>query len=131
MRPFDWFILALGYLAGCTYLALSAPLRRFIPYLLTLGALAAGVLYAGEAQARDAAQVRAFRRHNPCPATDRATGACPGWVVDHVIPLCAGGRDAPDNMAWQEYAASLHKDRDERALCRRIATMRLTACRGP
>jgi len=25
----------------------------------------------------------------------------PGYVVDHVVPLCAGGADAPSNMQWQ------------------------------
>jgi hypothetical protein len=72
------------------------------------------------AQARDPAQVRAFRHTHPCPATGKTTGACPGWVVDHQLPLCAGGRDAPQNMAWQEYRASLVKDAEERRLCARL-----------
>lgn len=49
---------------------------------------------------RDRAQVRAFRAENPCPATGRTRGACPGWHVDHVIALCAGGADRPSNMQW-------------------------------
>lgn len=49
---------------------------------------------------RAAAEVRAFRAENPCPATGRARGACPGWAVDHVRPLCAGGEDRPGNMQW-------------------------------
>ena len=49
---------------------------------------------------RDRAQVRAFRTDNPCPATGRTRGACPGWHVDHVIALCAGGADRPHNMQW-------------------------------
>ena len=49
---------------------------------------------------RDRAQVRAFRAENACPATGRTRGACPGWHVDHVIALCAGGPDRPDNMQW-------------------------------
>lgn len=49
---------------------------------------------------RDRAQVRAFRAENPCPATGRTRGACPGWHVDHVTPLCAGGADRPHNMQW-------------------------------
>lgn len=49
---------------------------------------------------RDRAQVRAFRAENPCPATGLVHGACPGWHVDHVLPLCAGGGDRPSNMQW-------------------------------
>lgn len=49
---------------------------------------------------RDRAQVRAFRAENPCPATGSTRGACPGWHVDHVIALCAGGADRPENMQW-------------------------------
>lgn len=49
---------------------------------------------------RDKAQVRAFRAENPCPATGRTRGACPGWHVDHIIALCAGGEDHPRNMQW-------------------------------
>ena len=60
-------------------------------------------LWCGTTQAeipRDRAQVRAFRAENPCPATGRTRGACPGWHVDHVIALCAGGADKPHNMQW-------------------------------
>lgn len=49
---------------------------------------------------RDRSQVRAFRAEHPCPATGRTRGACPGWHVDHVIALCAGGPDRPSNMQW-------------------------------
>lgn len=49
---------------------------------------------------RDRAQVRAFRAENPCPATGRTRGACPGYHVDHITPLCAGGADRPANMQW-------------------------------
>lgn len=49
---------------------------------------------------RSAAEVRAFRSNNPCPATGRVRGACPGWQVDHSVPLCAGGLDHRSNMYW-------------------------------
>ncbi|MBG9389322.1 HNH endonuclease [Caenimonas sp. DR4.4] len=49
---------------------------------------------------RSHAEVRAFRAVHPCPATGRSSGACPGWAVDHVRPLCYGGEDKPHNMQW-------------------------------
>lgn len=43
----------------------------------------------------------------------------PGFVVDHVVPYCAGGAvvDVVANLQWQEAAASYRKDVFERALC--------------
>lgn len=49
---------------------------------------------------RDRAQVNQFKAQEPCPATGRARGACPGWEVDHITPLCAGGPDHHSNMQW-------------------------------
>ena len=40
-----------------------------------------------------------------------------GYVVDHIVPLCAGGVDAPSNMQWQSVEAARVKDRQERATC--------------
>ena len=41
----------------------------------------------------------------------------PGYVVDHIVPLCAGGADAPSNMQWQTVEQAKIKDRQERAQC--------------
>ena len=49
---------------------------------------------------RDRSQVQAFRAENACPSTGQHRGACPGYHVDHIIPLCAGGDDRPHNMQW-------------------------------
>lgn len=51
--------------------------------------------------------------------TGATRGPCPGWVVDHITPLCAGGPDRPDNMQWQDQHAARLKDADERRMCRR------------
>lgn len=67
---------------------------------------------------RSAAAVRAFKRLHPCPETGAPRGACPGWVVDHIEPLCAGGPDHPRNMQWQTVADAKAKDRHERRQCR-------------
>ncbi len=44
----------------------------------------------------------------------------PGYVVDHIVPLCAGGADAPSNMQLQTKRAALRKDVGERAQCRAL-----------
>ena len=56
-----------------------------------------------------------------------ATGACPGYVIDHVKALKHGGADEPGNMQWQTTAAAKAKDKIEQITkeqwatsCRRI-----------
>ena len=56
---------------------------------------------------------RDFQKSHPCPSTGRTSGACPGYVVDHVRPLKRGGADAPSNMQWQTVQAAKAKDRTE------------------
>ena len=62
---------------------------------------------------RSAIAKRAFRRSNPCPSTGRTSGACSGYVIDHVKALKHGGADEPGNMQWQTTAAAKAKDRVE------------------
>lgn len=69
---------------------------------------------------RSRAQRNAFQRANPCPATGASRGPCPGYVVDHIKPLCAGGADAPRNMQWQSVPEGKAKDRLEIQECRRL-----------
>jgi len=40
-----------------------------------------------------------FKKEHPCPVVS-ASGSCPGWEVDHVIPLVDGGCDSIENMQW-------------------------------
>ncbi len=63
---------------------------------------------------RDPHQRALFVKKHPCPATGKSRGACPGYVVDHTTPLCAGGRDHPSNMQWQTVKEAKIKDRKER-----------------
>lgn len=55
----------------------------------------------------------AFRHKNPCPATNKTTGPCPGYVIDHKQALKRGGPDTPENMQWQTTQAAKAKDRVE------------------
>lgn len=40
---------------------------------------------------RSAEATQHFKKSNPCPSTGKSRGACPGYVIDHVVPLKRGG----------------------------------------
>lgn len=61
-----------------------------------------------------------FQRKHPCPSNGQRRGHCPGYIVDHIQPLCACGPDATSNMQWQTVADATVKDRLERRECRFI-----------
>lgn len=72
---------------------------------------------------RSKAVIAAFKRLHPCPSTGRRYGACPGWAIDHVIPLASCGCDAVGNLSWlpnatKSGAGALPKDRWERRVYR-------------
>jgi hypothetical protein len=69
---------------------------------------------------RSTSAKRAFQKAAPCPATGEPRGACPGYVIDHIVPLCAGGPDTPANMQWQTIAEAREKDKIEVAKCRAL-----------
>lgn len=88
-------------------------------------ALAATTLLASVQAGERSRSARAeFARANPCPLTNKRAGACPGYVVDHVLPLACGGVDHPDNMQWQTKANGSAKDRIERKGCEKPAGLR-------
>lgn len=49
---------------------------------------------------RSSAVITAFRKHHPCPSTALSTGPCPGWSINHIIPLACGGCDAVANLVY-------------------------------
>jgi hypothetical protein len=68
---------------------------------------------------RSAAVLRAFQKRWACPSTGMHSGACPGWAIDHVVPLSCGGLDAVSNLQWlpdqiKSAAGEYAKDRFER-----------------
>lgn len=77
------------------------------------------IFVAGSAIAanRDPQERAAFMQQHPCPATGKTYGHCPGYIVDHVVPLACGGADKPENMQWQTVAESCEKDKWELSLC--------------
>lgn len=93
---------------------------RLLASLLAL-ALLGSIAADGQAKPpRSNSAVAAFKRANPCPSTGKAsTAPCPGHIVDHITPLCAGGADDPSNMQWQTTEAAREKDREEKRACAR------------
>jgi hypothetical protein len=63
----------------------------------------------------------AFRDLYPCPSTWKTRGACPGWNIDHIIPLACSGCDSVPNLQWlpveiKRCAGAFCKDRWERKI---------------
>jgi hypothetical protein len=59
-----------------------------------------------------------FQRLHPCPANGARDGDCPGYAIDHVVPLCLGGPDVVYNMRWQRLAELKRSDSAETRECR-------------
>lgn len=90
------------------------------PAAAALAALIAlPALTPSDAEARSPRARAEFVRQHPCPATGKKHGACPGYQVDHRMPLKCGGADAPHNMQWLTVAQHKAKTAREAAACRR------------
>lgn len=92
-----------------------ATMKPILP-LIALGASLSLSASAGPIHRSYAAKA-AFAHLHPCPSTGLRIPHCPRYVIDHIIPLCAGGEDASANMQWQEHSQSLTKDRAEWRQC--------------
>lgn len=73
-----------------------------------------------DASERSSSAVREFKRTVACPETGVTRGACPGWQVDHVVALCAGGEDAVCNMQWLTVEDHKAKTRVDVRSCRAL-----------
>jgi hypothetical protein len=89
-------------------LAYSGPASPSHPFGASAGARDAHGRLKRSTAAKDA-----FKREFPCPSTGRSGGACPGYVIDHVVALKRGGPDSPSNMQWQTTADAKAKDKVE------------------
>lgn len=67
----------------------------------------------------------AFQHSFPCPSNGSTHGSCPGYVADHMVALCVGGKDEVANLRWQSVAKAKAKDRWE---CGCGWLLRLNAC---
>ncbi|MDD5176761.1 MAG: HNH endonuclease signature motif containing protein [Sterolibacterium sp.] len=91
---------------------------RLIRAFCLFAALLLSLSLAFASQHRSTSTKNAFKRENPCPETGKPRGPCPGWIIDHVIPLDCGGPDTPANMQWQTVLEAKLKDRVERKDCK-------------
>jgi len=83
----------------------------------------------GQPIVRSAAETAAFKRENPCPSTGLRRGACPGWQIDHVRPLCAGGLDHRSNMGWLNVDDHRFKTLVDARECRKLRKLANTPAR--
>jgi len=97
-------------------MSLSHPVLR---PLTLLDAIILGILAISTAGASEPRSLGGEARLHPCPSTGHPTGACPGYVKDHVVPLACGGPDAVANLQWQTTSQAKAKDRWERKACAR------------
>ncbi len=58
-----------------------------------------------------------FQKENPCPVNGKHRGPCPGYHIDHIKPLCAGGKDRLSNMQWLAIEQHGHKTKADRRAC--------------
>lgn len=68
---------------------------------------------------RSSEAIAQFKREHPCPANGNRYGPCPGWQIDHKIPLKCDGADHPVNMQWLTVEEHKKKTSREARWCRK------------
>lgn len=92
-------------------------LLKYLGLLVVVAVTNLGITAYAETIVRSTTEITHFKKHNVCPSTHTYSTSCPGYVVDHAMPLCLGGSDKEDNMQYQEYKDSLKKDAAEKTIC--------------
>jgi len=87
--------------------------------LIALFATSALPLVANAEYKRSKAVLRAFVYQQACPATGMHRLPCPGWQIDHIIPLKCGGPDDLENLQWLTVQAHKEKTKREAMLCQK------------
>ena len=65
---------------------------------------------------RSTTVINAYKRIWPCPSTHLTTGSCPGWALNHAVPLSCGGKDEVSNLLWMRDDAKKIQDSYERII---------------
>jgi 5-methylcytosine-specific restriction endonuclease McrA len=68
---------------------------------------------------RSKAAPRAFVIQQACPSTGQHRLPCPGWQIDHIVPLKCGGMDNPINLQWLTVEDHKEKTKREVMECRK------------
>jgi hypothetical protein len=92
------------------------------PFLLTVAMAITLQTEATARQNRSTVERHAFVKEQACPATGRHRLPCPGYHIDHIVPLKCGGPDVPANMQWLTITDHKAKTRREARLCIKGAT---------
>ena len=92
-------------------------MKHLITLLAVMSILGIRVSDADARIKRSTKAKHAFEKTTPCPSTGQQKGSCPGYIIDHIIPLACGGADAPSNMQWQTIQDAKTKDNWERKDC--------------
>lgn len=95
-------------------------MKSLVLWFLLLPALGHTTELDGFTDSRSKAVVKLFKATTVCPSTGQKTKRCPGYIVDHIIPLCADGPDTLDNLQYQTLEQSKIKDKWERKLCSKL-----------
>lgn len=86
---------------------------------LILIAATALPLWADAKIERSHAVRHAFVKQQACPSTGRHRLPCPGWQIDHKIPLKCKGPDALENLQWLTVEEHKEKTKQEARFCRK------------
>ena len=89
--------------------------RALIATAAALGLVANAEAWPG----RDGSARAQFQRANPCPVNGHKSGACPGYEIDHIVPLKCRGADSLENMQWLTIAEHKAKTKREAKDCRK------------